>query len=158
MDFCSLYSSKSTFLWWNLKQLGIEDTIQENKIHLGTAHCVLMHSVTYITFSQSGSHMCDVSLIKISPGLCEVSPGSDNQLLIFPGHKQGSVQLADLTNTEPATSSSPVTINAHQTDIACLAVNQEGTLVATASIKVLDEANWVGSISNMKTQIAIYIF
>ncbi|XP_033645914.1 WD repeat domain phosphoinositide-interacting protein 4-like [Asterias rubens] len=67
--------------------------------------------------------------------LCEVSPGNDNQLLIFPGHKQGSIQLADLTNTEPATSSSPVTINAHQTDIACLAVNQEGTLVATASIK-----------------------
>ncbi|XP_022083569.1 WD repeat domain phosphoinositide-interacting protein 4-like isoform X3 [Acanthaster planci] len=68
-------------------------------------------------------------------GLCEVSPSSDKQLLIFPGHKQGSIQLADLANTEPGTSSSPVTINAHQTDIACLAVNQEGTLVATASVK-----------------------
>uniref|UniRef100_A0A1B6CCC6 Uncharacterized protein n=1 Tax=Clastoptera arizonana TaxID=38151 RepID=A0A1B6CCC6_9HEMI len=70
-------------------------------------------------------------------GLCEVSPilTSERQLLAFPGHKQGSVQLLDLANTEAGMSSAPVTINAHQGEIACLAINQQGTMVATASTK-----------------------
>ncbi|XP_072013947.1 WD repeat domain phosphoinositide-interacting protein 4-like [Amphiura filiformis] len=68
-------------------------------------------------------------------GICEVSSSSDHQLLVFPGHKLGSIQLADLTNAEPGTSTSPVTINAHQGEIACVAVNQQGRLVATASSK-----------------------
>ncbi|KAL1130235.1 hypothetical protein AAG570_013173 [Ranatra chinensis] len=69
--------------------------------------------------------------------LCEVSPiiTAEKHLLIFPGHKMGSVQLVDLANTEAGMSSAPVTLNAHQTEIACLAVNQQGTLVATASVK-----------------------
>ena len=37
---------------------------------------------------------------------------------------------------QPGVSSSPVTISAHQGEIACLAMNQQGTMVATASDKV----------------------
>lgn len=33
------------------------------------------------------------------------------------------------------TSSAPVTINAHQGELACLAVSQQGVMVATASTK-----------------------
>jgi len=40
-----------------------------------------------------------------------------------------------LANTEAGMSSAPVTINAHQGELACLAVNQQGTMVATASCK-----------------------
>ncbi|KAG8232241.1 hypothetical protein J437_LFUL011794 [Ladona fulva] len=70
-------------------------------------------------------------------GLCEVSPitSCEKQLLVFPGHKTGSVQLVDLSSTEAGMSSAPVTINAHQGELACLAVNQQGTMVATASSK-----------------------
>jgi len=42
----------------------------------------------------------------------------------------------DLETTQPGQSYSPVTINAHQNDIACLTLNQSGTLIATASKKV----------------------
>ena len=38
--------------------------------------------------------------------------------------------------TEPGQSTSPITINAHQSELACIAVNQQGALVATASKKV----------------------
>ena len=38
--------------------------------------------------------------------------------------------------TERGQSTSPVTINAHQSELACIAVNQQGALVATASKKV----------------------
>jgi len=45
------------------------------------------------------------------------------------------MNLQDLSNTEVGTSSAPVTINAHQGELACLAVNQQGTMIATASSK-----------------------
>ncbi|KAJ4446711.1 hypothetical protein ANN_13408 [Periplaneta americana] len=41
----------------------------------------------------------------------------------------------DLANTEAGMSCAPVTINAHRGELACLAVNQQGTLIATASSK-----------------------
>uniref|UniRef100_A0A4W5NYN3 WD repeat domain 45 n=1 Tax=Hucho hucho TaxID=62062 RepID=A0A4W5NYN3_9TELE len=68
-------------------------------------------------------------------GLCDLCPSLEKQLLVFPGHKCGSLQLVDLSNTKPGTSSAPFTINAHQSEIACLALNQPGSVVASASRK-----------------------
>ncbi|XP_063962528.1 WD repeat domain phosphoinositide-interacting protein 4-like isoform X1 [Lytechinus pictus] len=68
-------------------------------------------------------------------GILEACPTSDHPLIVFPGHKSGSVQLVDLSQAQPGKSSAPVTINAHQGDIHCIAINQEGGLVATASTK-----------------------
>ncbi|XP_018573877.1 WD repeat domain phosphoinositide-interacting protein 4 [Anoplophora glabripennis] len=70
-------------------------------------------------------------------GLCEVSPlvSAEKQILIFPGHKLGSLQLVDLCCTEISISSAPVWIAAHKAEIGCLALNQQGTRAATASIK-----------------------
>ena len=42
----------------------------------------------------------------------------------------------DLSITDPDQSSAPVTINAHKGELACIAINQQGTLIATASQKV----------------------
>lgn len=90
-------------------------------------------------------------------------------MLVFPGHKCGSLQLVvsdkhtdpqslflkkiyqlfklkvmlklfffflqDLSNTKPGTSSAPFTINAHQSEIACVALNQPGSVAASASRK-----------------------
>lgn len=43
--------------------------------------------------------------------------------------------MQDLSATEHGISSAPQTITAHQGEIACLAINPQGTLVATASEK-----------------------
>lgn len=43
--------------------------------------------------------------------------------------------LQDLASTKPGTSSAPFTINAHQSDVACVSLNQPGTVVASASQK-----------------------
>lgn len=72
----------------------------------------------------------------VASGLCEVCPSSDKPLMVFPAHKTGSLQVVDLSQLEPAASMSPVTIKAHQGELACLAINQQGTMVATASAKV----------------------
>lgn len=70
-------------------------------------------------------------------GLFEVSSyvNSERQLLCFPGHRIGSIQISDLANYEPGASSSPVYVNAHENEIAYLAMNQQSTLLATASQK-----------------------
>lgn len=49
-------------------------------------------------------------------GLVEIATfaTAQRQLLAFPGHKLGSVQLVDLGATETGSSSAPVTLSAHQ--------------------------------------------
>lgn len=70
-------------------------------------------------------------------GFCEMSPllSAEKQILIFPGHKMGSVQIVDLLSTEIGVSSAPIWIDAHRNDLGCLAINQQGTRIATASSK-----------------------
>ncbi|KAK7506215.1 hypothetical protein BaRGS_00002327, partial [Batillaria attramentaria] len=66
-------------------------------------------------------------------GLCEVSAFSG--IMVFPAVNQGHIQIINLESVQPWETASPVIISAHQHDIACLAVSQCGTRVATASTK-----------------------
>ncbi|KAF7273805.1 WD repeat domain phosphoinositide-interacting protein 4-like [Rhynchophorus ferrugineus] len=72
-----------------------------------------------------------------SKGLCEVSPliSSQKQILVFPGHKLGSVQFVDLSNTVQSSSTAPIYIQAHKNELAYIAINQQGTRIATASVQ-----------------------
>ncbi|XP_052026847.1 WD repeat domain phosphoinositide-interacting protein 4 isoform X3 [Apodemus sylvaticus] len=81
------------------------------------------------------SFTCPSPLHPHNLGLCDLCPSLEKQLLVFPGHKCGSLQLVDLASTKPGTSSAPFTINAHQSDVACVSLNQPGTVVASASQK-----------------------
>lgn len=40
-----------------------------------------------------------------------------------------------MTNTEIGTSTAPVWIQTHQNELGCIALNQQGTRIATASVK-----------------------
>ena len=43
--------------------------------------------------------------------------------------------MMDLFTSEQRVSSAPVVVNAHKNELVCLAINQSGTMVATASTK-----------------------
>ena len=55
--------------------------------------------------------------------------------MVFPGYKTGSLQIVNMATTEQRVSSAPVTINAHQNELCCLAINQTGSMIASASVK-----------------------
>ncbi|XP_074660249.1 WD repeat domain phosphoinositide-interacting protein 4-like [Tubulanus polymorphus] len=98
---------------------------------------VLRNQLHVFTFPNNPQKLCSFDTRDNPRGLCEVSPSLERQIVAFPGYKCGSLQLLDLSDVSAveSVSSSPVTINAHQGDLACIAINQPGTMVATASNK-----------------------
>ncbi|KAK5974222.1 WD repeat domain phosphoinositide-interacting protein 4 [Trichostrongylus colubriformis] len=58
-----------------------------------------------------------------------------SQMLAYPGFKVGSVQLVSLNTMSECASLSPRGIDAHLTEIAQLALNNQTTLLATGSVK-----------------------
>lgn len=95
----------------------------------------LSHRIYVYTFPDNPNKLFEFDTRENPRGLCDLCPSVEKQLLVFPGHKCGSLQLVDLSNTKPGISSAPFTINAHQSEIACIALNQQGSVVASASRK-----------------------
>lgn len=89
------------------------------------------------TFPENPRKLFTIEHLDNPRGLLEVTPypSSERQLVVFPGMRLGSIQLIDMNNTDPRMSASPMNIKAHESAIACIAINSQGTLVATGSEK-----------------------
>lgn len=93
---------------------------------------VLDTMVKVFTFTSSPTQLHVFDTSHNPRGLCSLSPSSSNSLLALPGPRPGHIQLVDLATTD---SGAPLDIAAHDSPLACLTLNIQGTRLATASSK-----------------------
>lgn len=126
-------------------ELSLPESVLNIRLKRDKLVAVCRSQIHVFSFPNKCQHLFNVSTRDNPRGICELSAvrfnpmmgmeGSSADLMVFPGYKTGSVQILNLATTEQKVSSAPVTINAHQNELSCLAINQQGTLIATASVK-----------------------
>ncbi|XP_070536657.1 WD repeat domain phosphoinositide-interacting protein 4-like isoform X2 [Ptychodera flava] len=134
------FADNTVLIWDDLKKKFILEftfpwPVLGVRLHMQRIVVILLTRIYVYSFPENPTKLFGFDTRENPSGLCEVSWSCDSPVLVFPGRVCGSLQLVDLSVTTEDSSASPVTINAHQNEIACMAVNQQGTLVATASKK-----------------------
>ncbi|XKL64917.1 hypothetical protein PGB90_005003 [Kerria lacca] len=116
-------------------QLTFHEPVKAVRLRRDKIVVATLRQVCVFSFPAPTQHIFTFETPYNTYGLCEVSPllTAERNLVVFPSFKTGSVQLVDLCSTDVSSSSAPVTINAHRSDLICLAINQKGTMIATAS-------------------------
>uniref|UniRef100_A0A8B9UQY5 WD repeat domain phosphoinositide-interacting protein 4 n=2 Tax=Anas TaxID=8835 RepID=A0A8B9UQY5_9AVES len=136
------FSDLSVLIWDDAREgkdekLVLEFTFPKPVLAVRMRHdklVVVLRSRIYVfSFPDNPSKLFEFDTRDNPKGICDLCPSLEKQLLVFPGHKCGSLQLVDLSSAAPGTSLAPVTINAHQSEVGCVALSPPGTLVASAS-------------------------
>lgn len=96
---------------------------------------IMRNNIHIFTFPNKPEKMATFETGDNARGLCAFSTSTGNQIIAIPGKNAGSVQIIDLKEKVGTSSHSrsPQILLAHKTALACLVLNSDSSLLATAS-------------------------
>jgi len=134
------FADNSILIWDDIRkdfvfELTFPSTVLAVKLQKERLIAVLLNRVHVFSFPNNPQKLFCYETKDNPLGLVAVAANSlaDRNVVVFPGSRRGHIHVVDLNTISKGSSSSPLSIQAHQSDLAYLAVNYQGTMVATAS-------------------------
>ncbi|GMT06110.1 hypothetical protein PENTCL1PPCAC_28284, partial [Pristionchus entomophagus] len=134
------YAPNTLMLWDDSKKRCVAECAVQGgpilNVFLNSSRLVLVQSKRVNIFGLQPLRFLRAEESGVNPiGVAAMGGESHSAVLVFPSFKMGTVQLVALESVNSEKSLAPSVVSAHVGEIAALAVNTQGTLMATGSTK-----------------------